>query len=147
MASVSPPPPLPTLAPLVECVANVSEGERADVLAHLAAAVRAVPDALLLDVHSDAAHQRSVFTFAGALAVGARPPLIAFNIPLRTADLAVARAVARAVRASSGGLSGVQALGLATTRPGIVQVSMNLIDLAATPLHVVVARVAAEAAQ
>ena len=82
---------------------------------------------------------------AGATAVGARPVLIAFNINLATADLRLAQAIARAVRESSGGLPGVQARGMATTDPGTVQVSMNLLDPARTPLHVVFERVRAEA--
>jgi len=250
---------------IVECVANVSEGRRTEVIAALGAAVSAVPGARLLDVHTDGDHHRSVFTFAGkvqaveegafrlaeaavagidlrvhrgthprigaldvlpfvpllgatmadcvelahrvgrriadelgvpiyfyaqaalrperrllanvrrgeyeellrtitadpgrtpdagphvlgpagATAVGARPPLIAFNMHLLTDDLAVAQAVARSVRESSGGLPGVQALGLPTTRPGIVQVSMNLVRPELTPLHTVVTFVREQAA-
>lgn len=71
---------------------------------------------------------------AGAVAVGARGPLIAFNVVLGTADLAVARAIAREVRASSGGLPGVQALGVPLSRPGLVQVTMNLTDPRRTDL-------------
>jgi len=82
---------------------------------------------------------------AGATAVGARAPLVAFNMHLHTSSLGVARAIAATVRASSGGLPGVQALGLPTSRPNIVQVSMNLTDLATTPLHVAAMAVRAEA--
>jgi len=84
---------------------------------------------------------------AGATAVGARRPLVAFNMHLRTSDVGIARAIAAAVRASSGGLPAVQALGLPTSRPNIVQVSMNLTDLDTTPLHVVANAVRAEATQ
>jgi glutamate formiminotransferase / 5-formyltetrahydrofolate cyclo-ligase len=82
---------------------------------------------------------------AGATAVGARGPLIAFNVHLRTGDVGVASAIARSIRASSGGLPGVQALGLSTSRAGIVQVSMNLTDMRASPPSLVVARIRAEA--
>jgi glutamate formiminotransferase len=78
--------------------------------------------------------------------VGARKPLIAFNIVLDTGDAEVARAVAAAIRESGGGLPGVQALGLKLGGSGRVQVSMNLIDLDRAELHVVVERVVAEAA-
>jgi glutamate formiminotransferase len=81
----------------------------------------------------------------GAVAVGARRPLIAMNVHLQTGDLRVAQAIARVIRASNGGLPGVQALGLPTSRPGITQVSMNLVDLPVTPPHVVVDAVRAEA--
>jgi glutamate formiminotransferase len=78
---------------------------------------------------------------AGAVLLGVRGPLIAFNIDLRTDDVAVARAVAAAVRERDGGLPGVQALGLLLPRTGRAQVSMNLIDPAATAMHEVVAEV------
>lgn len=81
---------------------------------------------------------------SGAVLVGVRPPLIAFNLEL-AGPLEVAQEVAAAVRESSGGLPGVQALGLQLAQ-GVVQVSTNVIDLSATPLHVVVERIAREAA-
>jgi glutamate formiminotransferase len=81
---------------------------------------------------------------AGAVAVGARKPLIAFNIYLGTNDVRVAIAIAKAVRASSGGLRGVRALGLLIG--GRAQVSMNLIDYQTTPLHRAYELVAREAA-
>jgi glutamate formiminotransferase len=83
---------------------------------------------------------------AGATAVGARPPLIAFNVTLATADLNVARSIARTIRESSGGLPAVQARGFRTADPQIVQVSMNLLDTRRTPLAIVFERVRQEAA-
>jgi glutamate formiminotransferase len=71
---------------------------------------------------------------AGAIAVGARPFLIAFNINLRTRDLAVARRIARAVRERDGGLPFVKALGFELQSRGLVQVSMNLIDYEQTTI-------------
>jgi glutamate formiminotransferase len=82
---------------------------------------------------------------AGAVLVGARPPLIAFNLDLAAGDIETARAVAAAVRESSGGMPGVQALGLALPASGRVQVSLNIVDVEAAPLHEVVARVRREA--
>jgi glutamate formiminotransferase / 5-formyltetrahydrofolate cyclo-ligase len=82
---------------------------------------------------------------AGAVLLGVRPPLVAFNVDLATDRAEVAERIAREVRASSGGLPGVQALGMLAG--GRAQVSMNLIDLAATPLHVVVAEVERRAAE
>lgn len=84
---------------------------------------------------------------AGAVAVGARPVLVAFNMALATTDVDVARRVARAVRTSSGGLPGVKALGLALPPRGVVQVSMNLTDYRLTPLPVVVDAVRRESAR
>ena len=85
---------------------------------------------------------------AGAVIVGARPVLIAYNINLATSDLAIAKCIARAIRASSGGLPCVKALGLALASRSQVQVSMNLTDFNVTPPHVVfgeVSRLAAAA--
>jgi glutamate formiminotransferase len=83
---------------------------------------------------------------AGAVIVGARRPLIAFNVNLRSDDVEVARGIARVVRESGGGFSGVRALGLDLPRAGLVQVSMNVEDWEAAALHDIVARIAAEAA-
>ncbi|HID64659.1 MAG TPA: glutamate formimidoyltransferase [Anaerolineae bacterium] len=82
---------------------------------------------------------------AGATAIGARPPLIAFNVYLNTDDVAVAKAIARAVRHSSGGLRFVKALGLLVE--GRAQVSMNLTDYRRTPIHRVVEMIRREAAR
>jgi glutamate formiminotransferase len=253
----------------VECVPNVSEGRRPEVIEALTAAVQAAPGCCLLDVHSDVDHNRSVFTFAGspgavktgalalaaraielldmrvqdgvhprlgaidvvpfvplagiemvacvdlaretaealaethllpvylyaeaawlgrpahlseirrsglggrggaattvlepdfgppvlhptagATTVGARAPLVAFNLLLETADVAVARRVAGALRESGGGLSGVQAIGLYLPSRGRAQVSVNLLDHRLTSLDMLVTGVrrlvSAEAAE
>jgi glutamate formiminotransferase len=243
------------VARLVECVPNVSEGRRRDVIDRLAQSIRDVPSVRLLDQTSDADHNRSVFTFAGdadavtaaahalvtaayleidmrshkgehprlgavdvvpfvplagvtmedcigvahrfgheiaerhqvpvyfyaraasrperirlpdirkpqyeglaellatthvpdagpavlhpkagAIVVGARPPLIAFNIELDTADVKVAKKVAKEIRESSGGLPAIQALGFELTDPPRAQVSMNLLDTSQTSLAMV----------
>jgi glutamate formiminotransferase len=83
---------------------------------------------------------------AGAVLVGARRPLIAFNVMLQTDDLEVAREIAAVVREAGGGFPGVRALGFALPSRGIVQVSMNVEDPEGVALHDVVARVRAEAA-
>jgi glutamate formiminotransferase/glutamate formiminotransferase/formiminotetrahydrofolate cyclodeaminase len=81
---------------------------------------------------------------AGACVVGARKFLIAWNINLRSIDLDAARAIAREIRESHGGLKAVKALGLPLASRGEVQVSVNLVDFETTPLHVVFAAVAGE---
>jgi len=86
----------------------------------------------------------SVDERSGAVLVGARRPLIAFNVNLR-GSLDAARDTARAVRERDGGFPGVRALGLDLPRAGLVQVSMNVEDYEAAALHEIVARVAAEA--
>ncbi len=86
---------------------------------------------------------KRVHPTAGATAVGARPFLVAYNIYLRNADEALAKAIAKQVRASSGGLPAVQAMGIMVG--GEPQVSMNLLDIDTTPMHVVYDAVAAAA--
>lgn len=83
---------------------------------------------------------------AGVTVVGARRPLIAYNVNLTTGDVDVARRIARAVRESSGGLVNVQAMGV-TSEHGLAQVSMNLLDYMTTPVHRAFELVRAEAAR
>lgn len=72
---------------------------------------------------------------AGITAVGARPPLIAYNINLNTNNIEIANNIARAVRHLSGGLRYVKALGFELKDRGIVQISMNMVNYEATPLY------------
>jgi glutamate formiminotransferase len=251
---------------LIECIPNVSEGRRPDVVAAMAEAIRRVPGVRLLDVSSDAAHNRSVFTLAGdaagveqavmalferavadldlrthrgehprlgavdvvpfvpiegatmadcvalarktgaaiadrfhvpvylyeeaatsparknledvrrgefeglaakmasagwapdfgpasphasagASVVGARMPLIAYNINLATDRLDVAKKIAAAIRQSSGGFRYVKAAGFKLEDRGIVQVSMNLTNFEKTPMFRVFETVKREAAR
>ncbi len=251
---------------LVECVPNISEGRRAEIISAVASAITAVPGVRLLDQTSDADHNRSVFTFAGepeavaraahglvdvslreidmrvhkgehprlgavdvvpfvpisgiamnecvalahrfgkevaarhrvpvyfyaeaalrpdrvklgdirnkvqyeslaealatthvpdagpatfneragAVVVGARPFLIAFNIELDTTDLKLAKRIAKEIRESSGGLPAVQALGFELNDPPRVQVSMNLLDFRRTSLSQVWREVEARATE
>jgi glutamate formiminotransferase len=81
----------------------------------------------------------------GGVIVGARRPLIAFNMNLATDDVEIARAIAAVVREKGGGFPGVRALGLLLPRAGRVQVSMNVEDYEAAALHEIVDRVEDEA--
>src|SRR5476649_483464 len=251
---------------LIECIPNVSEGRRPEIVAAMAAAIRAVPGVRLLDHSSDPAHNRSVFTLAGdaagveqavlalveravadidlrthrgehprmgavdvvpfvpiegatmadcvalarktgaaiaerfhvpvylyeeassnparknledirrgefeglaakmatagwapdygpatphpsagAIVVGARMPLIAYNINLATDRIDVAKKIAAAIRHSSGGFRYVKAAGFTLADRGIVQVSMNLTNYEKTPIARVFEAVKREAAR
>lgn len=251
---------------IIECVPNISEGRRPEVIEAVAAALRAVPGIQLLDVSSDAAHNRSVYTLvgdapalkaavlalfatalsaidlrthqgahprigavdvvpfvpiegvtmdecvelarevaaavaerfdlpvylyeeaatgpgrrnledirrgefeglaakmsdpawapdfgpprphptAGAAVIGARMPLIAYNINLATDRVEVAKQIAAAVRFSSGGFRFVKAMGIKLEDRGITQVSMNLTNYEKTPIHRVFELVKREAAR
>ena len=84
---------------------------------------------------------------AGITAVGARPPLIAYNVNLATSDVEIANKIARAVRHQSGGFRYVKALGFELKDRGIVQVSMNMVNYEGTPLFRVFEAVKREAAR
>jgi glutamate formiminotransferase / formiminotetrahydrofolate cyclodeaminase len=79
----------------------------------------------------------AVHPSAGAVVIGARGPLIAYNIYLNTRDVRVAKTIAKAIRHSSGGLRYVKALGLEIPARGQVQVSMNLTNFRKSAIHTV----------
>ena len=88
---------------------------------------------------------RKLHQSAGAIAIGARPFLIAFNIDLRTNDIGIARRIAHAVRERDGGLPFVKALGFELPSRGLVQVSMNLVNYEQTSISQAFAAVHREA--
>lgn len=92
------------------------------------------------DIGTLAAHPRG-----GASMVGARGFLVAFNVDLKTADVAVANAIARKIRESSGGFRFVKAMGLYLESRGRAQVSMNLTNFAETPLNELLCAIEREA--
>ena len=84
---------------------------------------------------------------AGAIVIGVRPPLIAFNVNLASTDLALAQSIARTVRQSNGGLRHVKAIGVELPSRRLVQVAMNLTDYETTPIYAAFKAVQAEAAR
>ena len=84
---------------------------------------------------------------AGAMVIGARPPLIAFNVNLRSTDLALARSIAKDIRQSNGGLPHLKAIGVELASRQLVQVAMNLTDYIITPIHVAFEAVRTRAAE
>ena len=84
---------------------------------------------------------------SGATATGARFPLIAFNVNLRTTDVSIAQRIAKAVRHINGGFRYVKGMGLAVEEQGMVQVSMNLTNYTKTPIPRVVETIRMEAAR
>lgn len=88
---------------------------------------------------------RKVHPTAGAVAVGARMPLIAFNMNLKSRDLEAAKDIAKKIRTSGGGLPNLKALGFDLKEKGMVQVSMNLTDYTVTPISRVFDEVRKEA--
>ena len=89
--------------------------------------------------------EASIHPTAGATIVGARKPLVAFNINLNTTDVYIARQIAKKVRFSSGGLPFVKGMGVLLKTRNIAQVSMNLTDYEQTPIRKVFEAVKTEA--
>jgi glutamate formiminotransferase len=115
-------------------LANVRRGQYEALRSAIGADPKRAPDFGPARVHPS----------GGAVAVGARKPLIAFNINLRTGDLDLAVRIARSIRESSGGMPAVQAMGVLLDQPGGVpraQVSTNLVDWERTGLGAVVGEV------
>jgi len=106
-------------------LAKVREGQFEGIRDQIASDPRRAPDFGPARVHPT----------AGAVAIGARPVLIAFNVDLATTDVAVAKRIARTVRGRDGGLPEVKALGFELGERHLTQVSMNLTDYRTTPIH------------
>jgi len=119
-----------------ERLENVRRGQFEGLLEELASSSSRAPDLGEGVLHPS----------AGAVIVGARKFLIAFNVNLNTGDLAIAKAVAKKVRASSGGLPHVKAMGVMLHSRGLAQVSLNLTDFEVTPVHAAFEAVQREAA-
>ena len=79
--------------------------------------------------------ERRIHPTAGIVAIGARMPLVAFNINLSTSDLNIAKAIAKAIRGSSGGFKYCKAIGIMLEDRNIAQVSMNMVNYEGTPLY------------
>ncbi|MBR4209453.1 MAG: glutamate formimidoyltransferase [Lachnospiraceae bacterium] len=81
--------------------------------------------------------ERKIHPTAGITAIGARPPLIAFNVNLATSDVQIAKNIAKVIRASSGGFAACKAMGFMLEDRGIAQVSMNMVNYEVTSIPVV----------
>lgn len=90
---------------------------------------------------------RKIHPSAGVVAVGARAPLIAFNVNLDTQDVEIARKIAAAIRESGGGIKYLKAIGVKLSGLGLAQVSMNLVNYEETPIHTAFEAVKTEAAR
>ena len=89
--------------------------------------------------------ERKIHPTAGITAIGARMPLVAFNINLNTSDINIANAIAKTIRASSGGFKYCKAIGVMLEDRNVAQVSMNMVNYEGTPLYRVFEVVRAEA--
>lgn len=96
-----------------------------------------MPEKLLLPEWKPDFGDRKIHPTAGITAIGARMPLVAFNINLNTANLEIANKIAKAIRGSSGGFKYCKAIGVMLEERGIAQVSMNMVNCEGTPLYYV----------
>lgn len=94
-----------------------------------------MPEKLLQPEWAPDFGERQIHPTAGITAIGARMPLIAFNVNLDTADLSIANKIAKAIRGSSGGFKYCKAIGVMLEERNIAQVSMNMVNYEGTPLY------------
>jgi len=94
-----------------------------------------MPDKLLLEEWAPDFGERKIHPTAGITAIGARPPLIAYNVNLDTSDIEIANAIAKAIRGSSGGFKYCKAIGIMLEDKNIAQVSMNMVNCEETPIY------------
>ncbi len=116
-------------------LADVRRGEFEGLSREIGTNTERTPDFGPLQIHPS----------AGAIAVGARMPLLAFNVNLGTKDVEIAKKIAKAIRFQTGGLRYVKALGFELKERGIVQISMNLVNTWGTPVQRVFALIREEA--
>lgn len=94
-----------------------------------------MPEKLLQEDWAPDFGERKIHPTAGIVAIGARMPLVAFNVNLDTDDLEVANKIAKAIRGSSGGFKYCKAIGIKLEERNIAQVSMNMVNYEGTPLY------------
>lgn len=94
-----------------------------------------MPEKLLQDEWAPDYGERKIHPTAGITAIGARPPLVAFNVNLDTSNIEIANAIAKTIRGSSGGYKHCKAIGVMLEGRNIAQVSMNMVDYEGTPLY------------
>ena len=94
-----------------------------------------MPEKLLQEEWAPDYGERKIHPTAGITAIGARMPLVAFNVNLDTSDVEIAKKIAKAIRGSSGGFKYCKALGIMLEDRNIAQVSMNMVNYEGTPLY------------
>jgi len=96
-----------------------------------------MPEKLLQPEWAPDFGERKIHPTAGIVAIGARMPLIAYNVNLDTPDIEIANRIARAIRCSSGGFKYCKAIGVHLAERNVAQVSMNLVNYEGTPIYYV----------
>lgn len=117
--------------------ASASRPERENLAKVRKGQFEGMPEKLLKEDWAPDYGERKIHPTAGITAIGARMPLVAFNVNLNTADVEIANKIARAIRGSSGGFQYCKAMGVFLEDRGIAQVSMNMVNHEGTPLYYV----------
>lgn len=94
-----------------------------------------MPEKLLQEEWAPDFGERKIHPTAGIVAIGARMPLVAFNVNLDTDDVEIANKIAKVIRGSSGGFKYCKAIGIKLEERNIAQVSMNMVNFEGTPLY------------
>ena len=116
---------------------SASRPERRNLAACRKGQFEGMPEKLLQPEWAPDYGERKIHPTAGITAIGARMPLIAYNINLDTSDLEIANKIARAIRAAGGGFKYCKAIGVMLEGRNIAQVSMNLVNYEGTPIYYV----------
>jgi glutamate formiminotransferase len=124
---------------------SATRPERANLAAVRKGQFEGMPEKLLLEEWAPDYGERKVHPTAGISAIGARSPLVAFNVNLNTSDVGIANAIAKTIRASNGGYKFCKAIGVMLEGRDIAQVSMNMVNCEGTPLYRVFEAIRAEA--
>ena len=114
---------------------SATRPERKNLAACRKGQFEGMPDKLLQQDWAPDYGERKIHPTAGITAIGARMPLIAFNVNLDTADVEIAKKIAKAIRGSSGGFRSCKAIGIMLEERNIAQVSMNMVNFEDTPLY------------
>ena len=113
---------------------SATRPERKNLAACRKGQFEGMPEKLLQPDWAPDYGERKIHPTAGIVAIGARMPLIAFNVNLDTSDVEIAKKIAKAIRGSSGGFRSCKAIGIMLEERNIAQVSMNMVNYEDTPL-------------
>jgi glutamate formiminotransferase len=116
---------------------SATRPERRNLAACRKGQFEGMPEKLLQPEWAPDFGERKIHPTAGITAIGARMPLVAFNVNLATSDVEIAKKIAKVIRGSSGGFRSCKAMGFMMEDRGIAQVSMNMVNYEDTPLYVV----------
>ena len=116
---------------------SASRPERRNLAACRRGQFEGMPEKLLQPDWAPDYGERKIHPTAGIIAIGARMPLIAYNINLDTSDLEIANKIARAIRGANGGFQYCKAIGVMLRDRNIAQVSMNMVNYEGTPIYYV----------